>query len=69
MVRFSVQQINCSRDKFGNVIEGAPDDVQRVYYLWALQQDSQGIVDEEGKFWPPRWQLREMLIQGMHNLL
>ena len=69
VLRFSVQQINCSRDKFGNVVEGAPDDVQRVYYLWALQQDSQGIVDETGKFWPPRWQLREMIVQGMHHLL
>jgi len=69
IVRFSVQQINCSYDKFGNVVEGATDDVQRVYYLWALQQDDQGIVDETGKYWPPRWQLRELLVQGMHNLL
>lgn len=69
VVRFSVQQINCARDKFGNVTEGAPDDVQRVYYLWALQQEESGIVDEVGKYWPPRWQLREMLVQGMHNLI
>lgn len=69
VVRFSVQQINCARDKFGNVTEGAPDDVQRVYYLWALQQEEAGLVDEAGKYWPPRWQLREMLVQGMHNLI
>ena len=26
------------RDKFGNVVEGSPDTIQRVYYFWGLQQ-------------------------------
>jgi import inner membrane translocase subunit TIM44 len=38
VVKFSCQQINCFRDKFGNVVEGSPDDVHRVLYVWALRQ-------------------------------
>lgn len=62
IVQFVAQQINCVRDKFGNVLEGAPDDIQSVYYLWALQQSSE--VPETGG--APRWYLREMLVRGMH---
>ncbi len=42
VVQFTCQQINCSRDRFGNVVEGGPQDVQRVYYFWALQQEDAG---------------------------
>ena len=28
-----------------------------------------GFVGEDGKIHPPRWQLREMMVRGMHNLL
>ena len=42
VVQFTCQQINCARDRFGNVVEGGPQDVQRVYYYWALQQDDAG---------------------------
>ncbi len=62
-------QINCTRDKFGNVTEGAPDEVTRVFYFWALQQDAAGFVGTDGKVYPPRWQLREMLVQGMMQLV
>lgn len=65
----SALQINCTRDKFGNVTEGAPDEVQRVYYFWALQQEAAGFVGTDGKVYPPRWQLREMLVQGMMQLV
>jgi len=37
-VQFHCQQLKCTRDKFGNVIEGATDSIQRVYYFWGLQQ-------------------------------
>ena len=40
-----------------------------MYYYWALQQEKQGYVDADGAYNPPRWQLREMLIRGMHHLL
>ena len=69
VVQFTCQQINCTRDVHGNVIEGGPEDVQRVYYYWALQQEEVGYVGTDGNIHPPRWQLREMLVRGMHNLL
>ena len=46
-----------------------PPSPPRVYYYWALQQEATGYVGEDGKYHPPRWQLREMLIRGMHHLL
>ena len=69
VTQFTCQQINCTRDSHGNVMEGAPDEVHRVYYYWAVQQEEQGYVGEDGKVYPPRWQLREMMIRGMHHLL
>jgi len=69
VVQFTCQQINCTRDTHGNIVEGAPDEVHRVYYYWALQQEETGYIGEDGKSHPPRWQLREMLIRGMHHLL
>lgn len=69
VVQFTCQQINCTRDSFGNVVDGKPDEVHRVYYYWALQQEKQGYVGADGGYHPPRWQLREMLIRGMHHLL
>jgi len=41
----------------------------KVYYAWALEQDEQGALDNEGNLLPPRWQLREMMIRGFHALL
>ena len=69
VVQFTCQQINCSRDKFGNVVDGRSDDVQRVYYYWALAMEHGGFVGSDGKHYPPRWQLKEMMVRGMHNLL
>ena len=68
VTQFTCQQINCTRDNHGNVVEGAPDEVHRVYYYWAVQQEAQGYVGEDGKSYPPRWQLREMMIRGMRKL-
>lgn len=42
VVKFSCQQINCFRDRFGNVVDGSPDSVHRVLYVWALRQVSLG---------------------------
>jgi mitochondrial import inner membrane translocase subunit TIM44 len=69
VVQFACQQINCVRDSFGNVVEGAADEIQQVHYAWALQQEAHGLVDERGQWRPPRWQLREMLIRGAVPLL
>ncbi|KAK9797431.1 hypothetical protein WJX73_003158 [Symbiochloris irregularis] len=69
LVQFTVQQLNCMRDMHGNVVEGDPNSVQRVYYYWALQQDAAAFVGVDGKGYPPRWQLREQVVRAMHNLL
>ena len=69
VVQFTCQQINCARDKFGNVVDGRPDDVQRVFYFWALAMDHAGFVGSDGQQYPPRWQLKEMMVRGMQNLL
>eukprot|EP00803_Ostreobium_quekettii_P009333 evm.model.scf_282EXC.7 EVM.evm.TU.scf_282EXC.7 scf_282EXC:68677-72165(-) len=69
VVTFSCQQINCLRDKFGNVVDGREDEIHQVYYAWALQQDEHGAFGAGGELLPPRWQLREMMIRGFHNLL
>ena len=70
IIQFSAQHIKCARDRAGNVTEGSPDDVQRVYYYWALTQEAGGgFVGADGRFSPPRWVLREVLVRGMHTLL
>ena len=68
IVRFTLQQINCVRDKYGNVVEGAADDIQSVYYVWALHQEQHGSFVQGGKYLPPRWTLREMMVAGMHQI-
>ena len=69
ILHFSVQQINCVRDTYGDVVSGSPDEVNRVYYYWAVQMDGHGMVTEDGQYIPPRWKLTEMLLRGMHHLL
>lgn len=65
VVMFSCQQIKCTRDKFGNVMEGSPNDIQKVFYFWGLQQEKAGVVTESGKFLPPRWIIKDMMWQSM----
>lgn len=55
--QFSCQQIACTRDKFGNVLVGSPDNVHRVYYLWGLRQDPAPTITRDGRVLPPRWQV------------
>ena len=49
--QFHCQQLKCVRDKFGNVVEGGADTIQRVYYFWGLQQVSEA---ERLKVWCQR---------------
>lgn len=39
IVSFNVQQINCLRDKTGQVVEGKEDEIRAVYYVMAFVQD------------------------------
>jgi import inner membrane translocase subunit TIM44 len=59
----------CFRDKFGNVVEGAVDEVNRVLYVWALQQGRGGFVGTDGRLYPPQWQIGEMAVGVAQKLL
>eukprot|EP00798_Chlamydomonas_sp_ICE-L_P007995 gene7995-1222_t len=67
--QFNCQQLKCTRDKFGNVIEGSPDSIQRVFYFWGLQMEKSSIVTPDGKVIPPRWVIKDMMWQSMLALV
>eukprot|EP00238_Polyblepharides_amylifera_P000737 CAMPEP_0196571484 /NCGR_PEP_ID=MMETSP1081-20130531/1651_1 /TAXON_ID=36882 /ORGANISM="Pyramimonas amylifera, Strain CCMP720" /LENGTH=496 /DNA_ID=CAMNT_0041888451 /DNA_START=67 /DNA_END=1557 /DNA_ORIENTATION=+ len=66
ILRCACQQINCVRDKFENILEGAPDDIQSVHYGWAMEQNPIGSGVDGG---PPGWTVREMMVQGMQAIV
>ena len=41
IVTFNTQQINCLRDRGGNVVEGSEDDIRAVYYAWAFVREAE----------------------------
>lgn len=41
IVTFNTQQINCLRDRGGNVVEGSEDDIRAVYYAWAFIREAE----------------------------
>lgn len=55
---YMVQQINCIRDKEGNIKEGAVDDVRAKFYSMAFQP----VYDEEQAM--VRWQLVDYELAG-----
>ena len=66
VLQFSCQQINCVRNKDGEIVEGAEDDIQSVHYLWAMQLEDVEYTHSDGrKHTAPTWQLREMVLRGM----
>jgi mitochondrial import inner membrane translocase subunit TIM44 len=69
VVQFACQQIKATRDKFGNVVDGSPNSIQRVFYFWGLVQDKQGVVLPDGRPLPPRWALRDMMWQSVLALV
>lgn len=69
VLQFSCQQLKCTRDKFGNVVDGAEDAIQRVFYFWGVQQEKTGLVTAEGKLLPPRWVIKDMMWQSMLTLV
>ncbi|GFR45893.1 hypothetical protein Agub_g7349 [Astrephomene gubernaculifera] len=69
IAQFHCQQLKCTRDKFGNVIEGSSNQIQRVYYFWGLQMERNPIVTPEGKVLPPRWVIKDMMWQSMLALV
>lgn len=69
ITQFNCQQLKCIRDKFGNVVEGSPDTIQRVFYFWGLQMEKSPIITPEGKLIPPRWVIKDMMWQSMLALV
>lgn len=55
--------------RFGNVMDGSPDSIQKVFYFWGLQQERQGTVLPDGRVLPPRWVLKDMMWQSMLALV
>lgn len=41
IVSFNTQQINCLRDRGGNIVEGQEDDIRAVYYAWAFVREAE----------------------------
>lgn len=39
LLRFQAQQINCIRNREGEVVDGAEDEVLAYYYIFAFQRD------------------------------
>lgn len=54
LVRFQAQQINCIRNREGEVVDGAEDEVLTYYYVFAFQRD----YDEEQE--ALRWRIVEI---------
>lgn len=41
IITFTTQQINCLRDRAGNIVEGKEDDIRAVYYAWAFVREAE----------------------------
>jgi import inner membrane translocase subunit TIM44 len=49
---------------FGNVMDGSPNSIQKVFYFWGLQQEATGTVLPDGRVLPPRWVIKDMMWQS-----
>lgn len=58
VIQFMAQQINCIKNREGEIVEGAEDEVRAVYYALAFQRD---YDEETGKL---QWKIIEMAMLG-----
>lgn len=63
VITFQSQQIMCVRDSKNNVIEGSPDKVMRVNYVWVLCRDPQELNPKAA------WRLLEMSANSVEQLI
>ncbi|KAJ2937469.1 hypothetical protein O0L34_g19175 [Tuta absoluta] len=63
VITFQSQQIMCVRDSKNNVIEGSPDKVMRVNYVWVLCRDPQELNSKAA------WRLLEMSANSVEQLI
>lgn len=58
VLQFMAQQINCIKNREGEIVEGAEDEVRAVFYALAFQRD---YDDEAGVL---QWKIVEMAMLG-----
>mgnify|MGYP006097292009 CR=1 FL=1 len=58
LVHFMCQQINCVRDKEGEVVEGGVDDIVGNFYIAAFQRE---FDDELGTL---KWRIVDFMLNG-----
>lgn len=63
VITFQSQQIMCVRDAKKKVIEGSPDKVMRVNYVWVLCRDPQELNPKAA------WRLLEMSANSVEQLI
>lgn len=63
IITFQAQQIMCLRDKNGQVVEGDPNKVLRVTYVWALCRDTSELNPKAA------WKLLDMSANSNEQLL
>lgn len=63
IISFISQQIMCVRDKTGNVIEGDPNKILRVNYVWVLCRDQSEINPKAA------WRLMDLSANSTEQLL
>ncbi|XP_063624899.1 mitochondrial import inner membrane translocase subunit TIM44 [Cydia splendana] len=63
VITFQSQQIMCVRDAKNNVIEGDPDKVMRVNYVWVLCRDPQELNPKAA------WRLLELSANSVEQLI
>lgn len=63
IITFTAQQIMCVRDTAGKVVEGDPDKVMRVNYVWVLCRD-QSELDPRAA-----WRLLELAATNVQEQL
>jgi len=64
IITFQTQQVNCTRNQKGEVVDGSPDSIVEMYYVWAMARHFSEDIAE-----PPTWKLHEMAIQHARPLL
>ncbi|KAL1131944.1 hypothetical protein AAG570_011555 [Ranatra chinensis] len=63
VISFTSQQILCIRDKNGNIVEGDPEKVLRVYYVWVLCRDRSELNPKAA------WRLLDLSANSTEQLL
>ena len=63
IITFQAQQIMCVRDKYNKVIEGDPEKVMRVNYVWVLCRDINDLNPRTA------WRLMELSASSQEQFL